>query len=997
MIPSLLVKAFALNQGVIFAGTGLAQIAGLPGWVELKARLAAELDGCPPDAPYADVAQYYEIAYGRPRLIEKLFDEFSNTTVVPDTVHATLLTLPVRAVFTTGYDELWPRAIAQAGIPFQETTTDKPAHLWNNERPQLVRLFGDLAQPDSLLLTADDFDRFDRRRSWFIRHLPGILQASAILCLGYGATDPDLRLLLRAIRESSGESPFNLYLLQTEPPRLVARDLERRGVHLLTLPGGPALPAGDDGQVLQSWLQAFAAGVKARRDQTPAATAVRPPDQDRRIISNLPPLTTALLGREREVAEGVAKLQQPSALPLILEGAAGMGKSTLAKKLAHTCQEKNLFDSYVWWSAHYEPRSLSALLDAIGKLLGHQTIDSASTYDDPAAMHKLLAGYNCLLVVTKVTALQHREILDFLRNLPATCRAIITTSSRNLAFGDSIYLGPFDATASLHFIREKARQKGVRGLETLSDEKLRPLCEASGGLPVALTLSVGLVKSGVPLDEIVYSLKAGAGNFSILAANAYSRLEQPSRELLNLICISHDSVAAEALQTVLQLPPAGLEERLRQLSDLALIEVQYADTRARLRYGPSSRLIREYYNAAIRIVQPEEDRRLRDAMAGYYSEQCAQRGQERWEEHEWLNENLKEILATFRLYDQTQQWEKLVVLMKDIYYFLGVRGYWHERLTLGDRAGQAARQIGDRQSEAEILVRIIGWTEMQLKEYTKAQEDIQRGLHIFAELADHGGLASATCYLANLARDQGQHRQAATLYEKALAHAEQSSEAARYRASINISWAVLHLKMGRPETAEQLLLDALAIFEQIQHKSKIAEVYCRLANLKRQQGEMGTAEQYYHRSNKTAEPIGRQKTLAYNFLGLAQISYERRDFQVALDFAEKGHAIFANLGLTDDLADIRRLRRSISRTLAGESILEPEQRAQLHRLLSRHFNPEELRQLCFELDIDYDDLEGNTKSARGLALIDYLDRRGRLPELQMELKEKRPRVAWPDF
>lgn len=63
--------------------------------------------------------------------------------------------------------------------------------------------------------------------------------------------------------------------------------------------------------------------------------------------------------------------------------------------------------------------------------------------------------------------------------------------------------------------------------------------------------------------------------------------------------------------------------------------------------------------------------------------------------------------------------------------------------------------------------------------------------------------------------------------------------------------------------------------------------------------------------------------------------------------------------------------------------------------ISSHFDMDELRQLVFDLEIDWDDLPGATKSVKAQMLIDYMARNGRLPTLQKRLREHRPNVNWP--
>ena len=64
--------------------------------------------------------------------------------------------------------------------------------------------------------------------------------------------------------------------------------------------------------------------------------------------------------------------------------------------------------------------------------------------------------------------------------------------------------------------------------------------------------------------------------------------------------------------------------------------------------------------------------------------------------------------------------------------------------------------------------------------------------------------------------------------------------------------------------------------------------------------------------------------------------------------------------------------------------------SQLHRKLSRLFDEGELRTLCFNLDIDYEDLPGQGKSNKARELIGYLNRRERIEELEEMVNWLRP-------
>jgi hypothetical protein len=69
----------------------------------------------------------------------------------------------------------------------------------------------------------------------------------------------------------------------------------------------------------------------------------------------------------------------------------------------------------------------------------------------------------------------------------------------------------------------------------------------------------------------------------------------------------------------------------------------------------------------------------------------------------------------------------------------------------------------------------------------------------------------------------------------------------------------------------------------------------------------------------------------------------------------------------------------------------------LHGLLTEYFNLDELRALCFQLGLDYEELRGEVKSARARDLITVMLRQNRLAELADRLKVQRPNVDWPDM
>lgn len=68
----------------------------------------------------------------------------------------------------------------------------------------------------------------------------------------------------------------------------------------------------------------------------------------------------------------------------------------------------------------------------------------------------------------------------------------------------------------------------------------------------------------------------------------------------------------------------------------------------------------------------------------------------------------------------------------------------------------------------------------------------------------------------------------------------------------------------------------------------------------------------------------------------------------------------------------------------------------LRQIIGHKFNKSELRDLCFELQINYESLPGDTIDDMVRELVTYIDRRDRIRELVDLCQQKRPQIIWED-
>ena len=72
--------------------------------------------------------------------------------------------------------------------------------------------------------------------------------------------------------------------------------------------------------------------------------------------------------------------------------------------------------------------------------------------------------------------------------------------------------------------------------------------------------------------------------------------------------------------------------------------------------------------------------------------------------------------------------------------------------------------------------------------------------------------------------------------------------------------------------------------------------------------------------------------------------------------------------------------------------VERERLAELRQTLSTRYSESELRDLVFDLGLDYDNLPGDGKAGKARELVAYCDRHGLIAELVEAMKKGRPDV-----
>ena len=196
-------QQLANGEVCAFVGAGLSVGAGLPGWYDLISQLSQRIDYELPPAKWAtsdtliDAAQAYVNSQGLNSLITFLRRNLDSLGKSPTAAHQALARLPIKLVFTANYDDLLERAFRDAGRRVNLVTKDSyiPYIEQGGNVVNVLKLWGDLDQPESIVLTREQYGRFFLERPQLVKLLETQLGLSTMLYLGWSHRDPHFNLV----------------------------------------------------------------------------------------------------------------------------------------------------------------------------------------------------------------------------------------------------------------------------------------------------------------------------------------------------------------------------------------------------------------------------------------------------------------------------------------------------------------------------------------------------------------------------------------------------------------------------------------------------------------------------------------------------------------------------------------------------------------------------------------------------------------------------------
>ncbi|HEU5368278.1 MAG TPA: SIR2 family protein, partial [Ktedonobacterales bacterium] len=233
-IPPDLLEQVRRGNVVLFCGAGISvSQGGLPTGSQLAQELARRtgLDGLE-GRPLPEVAEAYENRFTRRGLLEYLVQRINDPRFDPLPTHHLIAALPFKAVITTNWDTFLEDAFRKARRPLVRVVRDPEIAFADDSQPLLIKLHGSIDQPDTLVVTGDDY--YD-----VFAHLPetanlvrAYFATRTMLFLGFSLTDDDFGRIYREVVRHLGQHQRQAYAVQLAPPSYIVDSWRRKNVQI---------------------------------------------------------------------------------------------------------------------------------------------------------------------------------------------------------------------------------------------------------------------------------------------------------------------------------------------------------------------------------------------------------------------------------------------------------------------------------------------------------------------------------------------------------------------------------------------------------------------------------------------------------------------------------------------------------------------------------------------------------------------------------------------
>ena len=716
---------------------------------------------------------------------------------------------------------------------------------------------------------------------------------------------PELRQLVAAhpLREQfHAQLMLSLYCSGRQADALAAyQDVRRLLADKLGLDPGPAL------RLLHQRILAADSDLlmpPAGEQDGPAATALSLPAAVRPVPSaahrtvvprQLPAVTRHFTGRAGALraltalaAEATGAIE--ATVIAVIDGTAGIGKTTLAVHFAHKVAgqfpDGQLYVNLRGFDPSGQPMGPAEVIRLFLDALAVPASAVPASLDAQAGLYRsLLAGKRVLVLLDNA-----RDVDQVRPLLPASPGCLVLVTSRNQLMGLVAVEGAFPLSLEMLADTEArdllSRHLGPDRVDADADaaDALIRLCAR---LPLALSVAAARIASqpGLSLVALTDDLRAGRRLDALCAGHAaadvrtvfswsYEQLDVAAARLFRLLALHvGPAVSTAAAASMAGLPLDAVRRNLGELASARLVmehtparfschdllrayaaELNQSEDSEAERHAATGRMLDHYLHtaaaAALQLHPTRKPLTLAALGPGAAPELIADAGHAL----AWFEAERPVLMAAAERALEagfcTHAWQISWALSR----FLDVQGRWHDWEAIERVSLTATQRLGDHVAEASAHQR-FGAATARCGNYADAHAHLDLALGICDELGDYAGLANVHNCLALTLNYQG-------CYQEALGHARQALEwytvagdlPGRAMALNSVGW--FHVVLGDHERALGSCQQALGLFRDIGSREGVANALDSLGYVHQHLGNHTEATVCYQEALSLQRELG---------------------------------------------------------------------------------------------------------------------------------------------
>lgn len=142
-----------------------------------------------------------------------------------------------RNIITTNYDRLFENAY---GNKLNLIFSDSHTPYIDDKKVNLFKIHGDLSDPDSIIITKSDYNRFfenDTEQNTIWNIIKGIVATKSILFIGYNLEDSNVEVIFNKIKNKTGKNGKECYFVASYISPIKSVNLEKANIHPISLTG----------------------------------------------------------------------------------------------------------------------------------------------------------------------------------------------------------------------------------------------------------------------------------------------------------------------------------------------------------------------------------------------------------------------------------------------------------------------------------------------------------------------------------------------------------------------------------------------------------------------------------------------------------------------------------------------------------------------------------------------------------------------------------------